>query len=210
MRQALSAWDFILENTTRQKLDVIQGSIGPHVKGEVDCLSRGDQQLPDRVLSHIKSVFGENLSPKQILQKLFAHRQLQGEDVRAYSHRVNASFQTLVAREEALREHPHKEKLLRDHFLSTLLGPSTVQVPWPKCPPDVNTDLQPGQNVRHRVGRRVRGFLLCTGGCNRCCNSSLPPVASPTSPELKDTVQMMHEMMSMMKDMMTSMQHGFE
>ena len=122
-RQVKTAWDFLPGNATRRRLDVILGSIGPRVKGEIRCLPKETQSNPDELLKEIAKVFGERRSPKQLLQELFAHRQVKGEDVRAYSHRINAAFQTLVAREAALGETPHQEKLLRDHFLGSLSDP---------------------------------------------------------------------------------------
>ena len=122
-RQVNTAWDFLPSNATRRRLDVILGSIGPRVRGEIRCLPKDTQADPDALLKEIAKVFGERRSPKQLLQELFAHQQVKGEDVRAYSHRINGAFQTLVAREAALGETPHQEKLLRDHFLGSLSDP---------------------------------------------------------------------------------------
>ena len=58
-RQVKTAWDFLPGNATRRRLDVILGSIGPRVKGEIRCLPKETQSHPDELLKENAKLFGE-------------------------------------------------------------------------------------------------------------------------------------------------------
>jgi len=100
-------------------------------------------------------------------------------------------------------EHPHNEKFLRDHFLSTLLDPVLCKFLGQSVR---QTSTLTFNQVRMSAIEWDEGSegpsSVPVAAIGASTHHSPPaPVASPTSPELKDTVQMMHEIMSMMKDM---------
>lgn len=110
------AWTLIPVGDVQNRIDVILDHIGPDVRDELRCMEDAVKGDPEHLLVAILATFGDNRDPTELLHELLSLRQRDGESVRAYSNRSKRCYDLLVKRQRSLRQDPHDETILRDHF----------------------------------------------------------------------------------------------
>ena len=106
-----------------EKLGLLKSCIGPLVKAELRAASQDDREDPEKALNLIVREFGEERSPTELLQHLLSLFQEPEEKIRTYANRLQAAFDALNRREVALGDRPTEEKVLVQHFLSSVRDP---------------------------------------------------------------------------------------
>lgn len=121
VKEVRRAWELTPGLTEARRLDLVKDNVGPIVRDEITCM---DADLTaEQVLDELRSVFGEKRSPFQLRDVLRATRQLQGEQVRRFSHRVKAAHTALVARQKALGVTQDNEDTLVEQLIDGIHCP---------------------------------------------------------------------------------------
>ena len=122
IKEVRRAWELTPGITEARRLDFVKDNVGPIVRDEITCM---DADLTaEQVLDELRSVFGEKRSPAQLRDVLRGTRQLQGEQVRRFSHRVKAAHTALVSRQKALGVTQDKEDTLVEQLIDGIRCPT--------------------------------------------------------------------------------------
>ena len=122
VKEVRRAWELTPGITEARRLDLVKDNVGPIVRDEIACM---DADLTaEQVLEELRSVFGEKRSPVQLRDVLRSTRQLEGEQVRRFSHRVKAAHTALVSRQKALGGTQDKEDTLVEQLIDGIQCPT--------------------------------------------------------------------------------------
>ena len=110
------AWQDRPDFSEARKLDFLMRHVGPDVRQEIACLDDLTRGKGHSVLKALVEIYGEQRTSEVLMQQLLATNQWSGESLRRYSCRVKAAYDTLVARQRALKQDVSAEALLLRQF----------------------------------------------------------------------------------------------
>lgn len=111
--------------TAADRLDLLLDSLGPTVRGELKCHPKATQDDPDLSLAAILNVFGERLTPAELLRKLHETQQFPREEILGYSIRIMEAGRRWENRLVTMgRPDPNASFTIRDQFIAGLADPT--------------------------------------------------------------------------------------
>lgn len=98
--------DFILSHLRGSALD------------EVKLRTRGQAKRPSDLFAYLREAFREKRTTQQLLHVFYARRQLEGEDLREYSHALSQLFNSVLLTSPDVVNDP--QLMIRDQFIEGL------------------------------------------------------------------------------------------
>ncbi|XP_059158532.1 uncharacterized protein LOC131942651 [Physella acuta] len=123
IRDVSRAWKVRKDLSDEERRDFLWSHLGESVLAELKCHPKVVRDNPEETFKVLRAIYGEQRSVSQLtgaFQQIHQHR---AESVRAYSHRLHEAFESLTARQEALKVSLTDEQILRDHFVENLQDP---------------------------------------------------------------------------------------
>ena len=117
------AWRARRVTENEEKRDVLWAHLGESVRAECRCHPPEVRSNPEELIRVLQSVYGEKRSISKLMGLFLTVHQHVSETVRAYSHRLQAAFDALLARQTCLSVALTDAVILRDHFAENLLDP---------------------------------------------------------------------------------------
>ena len=119
------AWSLSRYSDARKLAFIIDNS-SPKVRREIKQMEPAVQADPAALLAQLVATFGEQQQPHVLLERFYACRQLQGESIMDFSHRLSGLFSALQARERTTNGQQTPDVALRDQFARSLVDPVLV------------------------------------------------------------------------------------
>lgn len=106
------------EQTTEGQCDYILSLLRGPALEEVRLCMGGQTVGPSDLYSFLRNAFGEKRSTTQLLQTFYNRKQVEGEDLRDYSHALSQILSSVV--KQSANAVPNEKVVLRDQFIEGL------------------------------------------------------------------------------------------
>lgn len=123
IRDVSRAWKVRKDKSNEERQDFLWTHLGESVIAELKCHPKVVRDDPEETFKVLRAIYGEQRSVSQLTGAFQQIHQQRAESVRAYSHRLHEAFESLTARQAALKVSLTDDQILRDHFVENLQDP---------------------------------------------------------------------------------------
>lgn len=106
------------EQTPEEQCDSILSLLRGPALDEVRLCMQGHSVRPRDVFGYLRNAFGEKRSTTQLLQTFYNRKQVEGEDLRNYSHALSQILNSVT--KQSPNVIPDEKTILRDQFIEGL------------------------------------------------------------------------------------------